>query len=122
MLAYHFSAEELETLTTSQSLRRALHVFEEDVCLPSHFLAFHCRHVYHGSVRGEENVELAAQIILLYLLGQVLNVDGLVGRYSLLIETRGIRAWSGSESHCQRGYSAKLLQDREGRVDIKKFN
>lgn len=81
---YHLLPKELEPLTRAHCLIGALYVAKEDVRLSAHFARFHGGDIEDRAVGGEEGIEGAAQVILLEFLGQVLDVERLVGRYTLV--------------------------------------
>jgi hypothetical protein len=76
---YHFSAKELHALTCAHGLCRRVDVSEQHVCLAAHFARFHGGDVEYWAEGREEHVEGALEIWFLELLGQVLDVERLVG-------------------------------------------
>ena len=58
-------------------------VSEQHVCLAAHFARFYGGDIEYWAEGREEHVERALEIWFLKLLGQVLDVEGLVGLHAL---------------------------------------
>ena len=80
---HHFSAKELHALTRAHCLCRRVDVSEQHVCLAAHFARFYGGDIEYWAEGREEHVERALEIWFLKLLGQVLDVEGLVGLHAL---------------------------------------
>lgn len=81
---YHFPAVELKALTRSHGLSRGVHVAEQHVRLAAHFARLHGGDVQYGAEGGKEHVEGALEVVFLELLGQILDVERLVGLGALV--------------------------------------
>ena len=81
---HHFSAEEIHALACAHCLCRRVYVSEQHVRLTAHLTRLDSCDIEYWAESGEEHVERTLEIGFLELLGQVLEVERLVGLYALL--------------------------------------